>query len=61
MSGLGEIIQADELLLSSAGTSLSHERREVILKLHFSVADPDLGSGLRCLFDPWTGIPNPYF
>jgi hypothetical protein len=36
-----------------------------------SVADPDLGSGIRCLFDPWirdgffpdpgSPIPNPYF
>jgi hypothetical protein len=36
-----------------------------------SVADPDLGSGIRCLFDPWirdpesffsgSRIPNPYF
>ncbi len=31
-----------------------------------SVADPDPGSGIRCLFDPWipdlgSRIPRPYF
>jgi hypothetical protein len=24
------------------------------LLVFYSVADPDLGSGIRCLFDPWT-------
>ncbi len=29
-----------------------------ILSLFFSVADPDSGSGIRCLFDPWNRDPG---
>ncbi len=43
----------------------------LIINVENSVADPDMESGIRCLFDPWirdpewvfsgSRIPNPYF
>jgi hypothetical protein len=41
----------------------------VLRRVGYSIADPDPGYGIRCLFDPWirdpekpgSRIPNPYF